>query len=349
MFQLRPFRTSPKALVSSIAIGLSLMGASIAAHAQEKVVFATNWKAHADHGGFYQALVDGTYKKYGLDVEIQQGGPMVNNRPMLPAGKVDFLMTGNLLQSFENVKNGIPTVVVAAFFQKDPQAMFAHPGQGYDTFKDMANAPVAFIGKDGQFSFWQWMKSDYGFKDKNLKPYTFNMGPFLADKKSIQQGYAFSEPQVIKAQAGFDPDLVLLADYGFSTYASLIETRVDLVKNKPEMVRKFVEASIIGWTNFLYGDHKAGSELIAKLNPEATLASQQSVIDGMKKLGIVDSGESLTKGIGAMDPARMKDFYEKMVKAGLYKPGQVDLNKVMDPQFVNKGVGVDLRKKLTGK
>ena len=149
MFQLRTFRnyrTSPKALVSSIAIGLSLMGASIAAHAQEKVVFATNWKAHADHGGFYQALVDGTYKKYGLDVEIQQGGPMVNNRPMLPAGKVDFLMTGNLLQSFENVKNGIPTVVVAAFFQKDPQAMFAHPGQGYDTFKDMANAPVAFIG-----------------------------------------------------------------------------------------------------------------------------------------------------------------------------------------------------------
>ena len=147
-----------------LAFGLALT-AAFAAQAQEKVVFATNWKAQAGHGGFYQALVDGTYKKYGLDVDIQQGGPMVNNRPMLPAGKVDFLMTGNLLQSFDNVKNGVPTVVVAAFFQKDPQAMFAHPGQGFDTFKDMAKAPVAFIGKDGQFSFWQWMKSEHGFKD----------------------------------------------------------------------------------------------------------------------------------------------------------------------------------------
>ena len=352
MFQLRTFRnyrTSPKALVSSIAIGLSLMGASIAAHAQEKVVFATNWKAHADHGGFYQALVDGTYKKYGLDVDIQQGGPMVNNRPMLPAGKVDFLMTGNLLQSFENVKNGIPTVVVAAFFQKDPQAMFAHPGQGYDTFKDMANAPVAFIGKDGQFSFWQWMKSDYGFKDKNLKPYTFNMGPFLADKKSIQQGYAFSEPITIKNAAGFEPVVHLLADNGFSTYGTTIETRVDMVKTKPETVRKFVEASIIGWNNFLYGENKAAKEMILKINPDASFAVQQGYIDNIKKLGIVDSKDSLTKGIGAIDPARVQDFYDKMVKAGLYKPGQIDVSKVVDTQFVNKGVGVDIRKKLTGK
>ena len=255
------FRIRP---LGSLALGLALTAAAFAAQAQEKVVFATNWKAQAGHGGFYQALVDGTYKKYGLDVEIQQGGPMVNNRPMLPAGKIDFLMTGNLLQSFDNVKNGVPTVVVAAFFQKDPQAMFAHPGQGFDTFKDMTKAPVAFIGKDGQFSFWQWMKSEHGFKDSQLKPYTFNVGPFLADKKSIQQGYAISEPLSIKAQAGFDPVVQLLADNGFSTYSTTIETRADLVKTKPETVRKFVEASIIGWNNYLYGDNKAANELIAK-------------------------------------------------------------------------------------
>ncbi|MCY1197341.1 NMT1/THI5 like protein [compost metagenome] len=332
-----------------LAFGLALAGAAFAAHAQEKVVFATNWKAQAGHGGFYQALVDGTYKKYGLDVEIMQGGPMVNNRPMLPAGKVDFLMTGNLLQSFDNVKNGVPTVVVAAIFQKDPQAMFAHPGQGYDTFKDMTKAPVAFIGKDGQFSFWQWMKSEHGFKDAQLKPYTFNVGPFLADKKSIQQGYAISEPLSIKAQAGFDPVVHLLADHGFSTYATTIETRADLIKTKPETVRKFIEASIVGWNNYLYGDNKAANELIAKTNPDATPAALQGSIDLIKKMGIIDSGDSLTKGIGAMDEARVKDFYEKMVKAGLYKPGEIDLSKVATTQFVNKGVGVDIRKKLTGK
>ncbi len=332
-----------------LALGLALTAAAFYAQAQEKVVFATNWKAQAGHGGFYQALVDGTYKKYGLDVEILQGGPMVNNRPMLPAGKVDFLMGGNLLQSFDNVKNGVPTVVVASIFQKDPQAMFAHPGEGYDTFPDLTKAPVAFIGKDGQFSFWQWMKSEYGFKDSQLKPYTFNVGPFLADKKSIQQGYAISEPLSIKAQAGFDPVVYLLADHGFSTYATTIETRADLIKNKPETVRKFVEASIIGWNNYLYGDRKAANELIAKTNPDSPVAAIDGAVGLMTKMGIVDSGDSLTQGIGAMSEARVKDFYDKMVKAGLYKPGEVDLSKVVTTQFVNKGVGLDIRKKFTGK
>ncbi|MFO1245362.1 MAG: ABC transporter substrate-binding protein [Ramlibacter sp.] len=320
-----------------------------AGFAQEKVVFATNWKAQAGHGGFYQALADGTYKKYGLDVDIQQGGPQVNNRPLLATGKIDFLMTGNLLLTFDNVKNGVPTTVVAAIFQKDPQAIFAHPGQGYDKFSDLTKAPTAFISKDGQFSFWQWMKAEHGFKDEQLKPYVFNVGPFLADKKSVQQGYSISEPISIKAQAGFDPVVHLLADNGFSTYSTTIETRLDLVRTKPETVRKFVEASILGWYNYLYGDNKAANEMIKKANPEATDAGIQGSIDLMKKLGIVDSGDAQTRGIGTMSEARIKDFYDKMVKAGLYKPGEVDLSKVATTQFVNKGIGLDVRKKLTGK
>lgn len=325
---------------------LALAGTALA---QDKVVFATNWKAQAGHGGFYQALADGTYRKYGLDVDIQQGGPMVNNRPLLATGKVDFLMTGNLLQSFDNVKNGVPTVVVAAFFQKDPQAIFAHPGQGYDTFKDLTKAPVAFIGKDGQFSFWQWMKAEYGFRDEQIKPYTYNVGPFLADRKSVQQGYSIEEPLSIKAKAGFDPVVHLLADNGFSTYSTTIETRVDLVKNKPETVRKFVEASAIGWYNYLYGDNKAANELIKKANPDMTDANLAGSLGLIKQLGIVDSGEAQARGIGAMSEARIRDFHDKMVKAGLYKPGEIDLSKVATTQFVNKGTGLDVRKKLTGK
>jgi NitT/TauT family transport system substrate-binding protein len=327
----------------------TLLTGTTGVFAQEKVVFATNWKAQAGHGGFYQALADGTYKKFGLDVEIQQGGPQVNNRPLLPVGKIDFLMTGNLLLTFDNIKNGVPTTVVASIFQKDPQAIFAHPGQGYEKFSELTKAPTAFISKDGQFSFWQWMKAEHGFKDEQLKPYVFNVGPFLADKKSVQQGYSISEPISIKAQAGFDPVVHLLADNGFSTYSTTIETRADLVKTKPQMVQKFVDASIIGWYNYLYGDSKAANELIKKANPEATDAGIQGSIDLMKKLGIVDSGEAATKGIGAMSEARIKDFHDKMVKAGLYKPGEVDLSKVATTQFVNKGVGLDVKKKLGGK
>ena len=317
--------------------------------AQEKVIFGTNWKAQAGHGGFYQAVADGTYKRMGLDVEIQQGGPQANNRPLLAVGKIDFLMAGNLLLSFDNVKNGVPTVVVASIFQKDPQAIFAHPGQGYEKFSDLTKAPVAFISKDGQFSFWQWMKAEHGFKDEQLKPYVFNVGPFLADKKSVQQGYSISEPVSIKAQAGFDPVVHLLADNGFSTYSTTIETRAELVKTKPEMVQKFVDASLLGWYNYLYGDNKAANELIKKANPEATDAGIAGSIELIKKLGIVDSGDALQNGIGTMSTARIKDFYDKMVKAGLYKAGDVDLSKVATTQFVNKKIGLDVKQKLGGK
>jgi len=335
-------------LIKTTVLALAL-GLAVTASAQDKVVFGTNWKAQADHGGFYQSIVDGTYKKYGLEVEIRQGGPQVNNRPLLATGKIDFMMGGNLLQGFDNVKNGLPTVAVAAIFQKDPQAIIAHPGQGYDKFIDLTKAPVIFIGKGGQFSFWQWMKAEHGFKDEQLKPYTFNVGPFLADKKSAQQGYATSEPISIKDKGGFNPVVHLLADHGFSTYATLIETRTDLIQNNPRLVQRFVEASIIGYYNYIYGDRKAANELMKKENPEMTDDYMAASMKLIADQGIIDSGDALTKGIGAMSTVQVKDFYDKMVKAGLYKAGEVDLSKVVNLQFVNQGLGLDIKKRLTGK
>ena len=317
--------------------------------AQQAITFATNWKAQAAHGGFYQAVADGTYKKYGLDVTIRQGGPQVNNRPLLPARRIDFLMTGNLLHSFDNVKNGVPVVVVAAMFQKDPQALIAHPGQGYENFASLKNAPTALIAKDGQFTWWQWLKVVHGFKDETLKPYNYNLGPFLAQPKAIQQGYSVAEPIYIKEQGKFEPIVHLLADHGFSTYSTLIETRTEVVKNNPELVQRFVDASIIGWVNFMYGDRSAANALMMKDNPEISLAEIEASVVLMKQQGIVDSGEAQNQGIGAMSAARIQDFYAQMVKAGLYKANDVDLSKVATTEFVNKQTGVALKKTLTTK
>jgi NitT/TauT family transport system substrate-binding protein len=320
--------------------------AATGAHAQDKITFATNWKAQAAHGGFYQAVADGTYKQFGLDVTIQQGGPQVNNRPLLPAGRIDFLMTGNLLHSFDNVKNNVPTVVVAAMFQKDPQALMAHPGQGYENFAKLKDAPVALIAKDGQFSWWQWLKAVHGFKDEALKPYNYNLGPFLSNKKSIQQGYSVAEPIYIENQGKFKPVVHLLADHGFSTYSTVIEARTDTVRDKPQLVQRFVDASIVGWVNYLYGNRSAANAMMMKDNPEMTAAEIEASVALMKSQGIVDSGEAGANGIGAMSAGRIKDFYEQMVKAGLYKPGEVDLSKVATLQFVNKKVGQDVKAKL---
>ena len=317
--------------------------------AQDKITFATNWKAQAAHGGFYQAVADGTYKKYGLEVTIQPGGPQVNNRPLLPAGRIDFLMTGNLLHSFDNVKNKVPTIVVASMFQKDPQALMAHPGQGYETFANLKNAPVALIAKDGQFSWWQWLKVTHGFKDEVLKPYNYNLGPFLANNKAIQQGYSVAEPIYVENQGKFKPVVHLLADHGFSTYSTVIEARTDTVKNKPDLVQRFVDASAIGWVNYLYGNRKAANAMMIQANPEMTEAEMEASVALMKSQGIVDSGEAATQGIGAMNPARVKDFHDQMVKAGLYKAGEVDLAQVATYQFINKGVGQDIKARLGAK
>ena len=314
--------------------------------AQDKVTFATNWKAQAAHGGFYQALADGTYKAHGLDVTILQGGPQVNNRPLLPAGRIDFLMTGNLLHSFDNVKNKVPTVVVAAMFQKDPQALMARPGQGYERFEALKDAPVALVAKDGQFTWWQWLKAVHGFRDEALKPYNYNLGPWLSNPKAIQQGYSVAEPIYAKKQGGFEPVVHLLADHGFSTYSTLIEARRETVQKRPELVQRFVDASVIGWVNYLYGDRKAANAMMLKENPEMSEAEIEASIALMKKQGIVDSGEAATRGIGAMSAARIADFHAQMVKAGLYKPGEVDLSQVATLQFVNRQVGQDRKAQL---
>jgi len=339
-------------LLSLLAISLAHAqgtDARVAPEKLERAVFATNWKAQAAHGGFYQALVDGTYRRFGLDVEIRPGGPQVNNRPLLPAGRIDFLMTGNLLHSFDNVKQGVPVVAVAAIFQKDPQALLAHPGQGYENFAKLKDAPVALIAKDGQFTWWQWLKVRHGFRDEALKPYNYNLGPFLANKAAIQQGYSVAEPIYVKQQGGFEPVVHLLADHGFSTYSTLIETRRDTVEKRPEYVQRFVDASIIGWYTYLYGDRKAANALMLKENPEMTEAELEASVALIRSQGIVDSGEAVERGIGAMNSARIRDFHDNMVRAGLYKAGEVDLAKVAATQFVNRRVGLDVKKQLVGR
>ena len=307
----------------------------------DKVSFGTNWVAEAEHGGFYQAVADGTYRKYGLDVTIIPGGPNVNNRILLPAGKLDFFMSANSLQAFDAAEQNIPTLVVAAIFQKDPQVLIARPD--VTKFDDLKNLTL-FVSKEGMTSYFQWLKADFGFKESQVKPYTFNPQPFLADPRSAMQGYVTSEPYAIEKQAKFKPKIFLLADYGFDSYSTLIETRRDLVEKKSDLVQRFVDASIIGWTNYLYGDNKAANALIRKHNPEMSEELIAYSVGKMKEYGIVDSGDTLKLGIGTMTDARMKNFFDKMVRVGVVKPN-VDYRRAYSTQFVNKGVGLNLRPK----
>jgi NitT/TauT family transport system substrate-binding protein len=329
-----------KIALSAIVVAAALTTAQ--AHQLDKVRFGTNWVAEAEHGGFYQALADGTYKKYGLDVTIVPGGPNVNNRILLPVGKIDFFMSANSLQSFDAVENNIPTIAVAASFQKDPQVLIAHPGTA-EKLADLKTHTV-FLSKEAMTGLFLWLKADFGFSEAKVKPYTSNAQPFLADKQSAMEGYVTSEPFAIEKQAGFKPKVFLLADQGFNSYSTLIETRRDLVEKRPDLVQRFVDASAIGWYHYIYGDSRPGNALIKQHNPEMTDDQLADSIAKMKEFGIVDSGDTPKLGIGAMTDAHWKSFFDKMVHAGVVKAG-LDYKRAYTLQFVNKGVGVDLRPK----
>jgi NitT/TauT family transport system substrate-binding protein len=335
--------TTARRLAAALtAILAAALAGPAPAGAADRVTFGTNWVAQPEHGGFYQAVADGTYARYGLDVTIVPGGPQVNNRMMLSAGRLDFYMGGNLIQAFSALEQDIPTLVVAAMFQKEPQVMLAHPGQGFERFEDLRGATL-FLSKQTVASTFQWMKSEWGFRDEQVKPYAFSVAPFLADRRSAQQGYVTSEPFAIEKTGGFQPKVFLLADYGFDTYSTTIETRREIVDRNPDLVRRFVEASIVGWYTYLYGDNARGNAAIKAANPDITDDLIAYSVRAMKEYGIVDSGDALDKGIGAMTQERIASFYGRMVKAGVVRPG-LDIRRAYTLQFVNAGVGRELRR-----
>ena len=322
-----------------------LMTALVPARAQtlDKVSFGTNWVAEAEHGGFFQAVADGTYKKYGLDVTIVPGGPNNNNRILLIAGKLDFFMSANTLQSFDAVTNNVPLVTVAAIFQKDPLVLLTHPEIKINKLEDFKPLTL-LVSKEGVASYFQWLKSEYGFSESKVKPYTYNSQPFIVNRDTAMQGYVTSEPYAVEKAAGFRPNVLLLADSGWNSYSTLIETRRDLVDKKPDLVQRFVDASIVGWYNYIYHDNSAANTMIKKQNPEMTDDLLAYCVAKMREYGIVDSGDATTLGVGVMTDARMKNFFDEMVRAGVAK-ANLDYRKSYTLQFVGKKVGLDLRPK----
>lgn len=304
--------------------------------AAETVAFGTDWKAQAEHGGFYQAIAAGIYQRHGIEVKLRQGGPQVNHAQLLAAGILDFNLASNSFVPLNFAQQNIPMVAVAAIFQKDPSVLIAHPGQGADSLAALKGRPI-MIGSDTRVTSWLFLKQKFGYTDDQIRPYGFSVAPFLVDQKAIQQGYLTSEPYTIE-KAGVNSVVLLLADAGYSSYGALIQTSDRLVRDKPDLVQRFVNASIEGWSSYLYADPTPGNALIKRDNPEMTDALIAYGVDKMKRHGILDSGDAKESGIGAMTEARWRDFFETMVKAGLY-PAEMDFRRAFTPQFVNKRVG----------
>ncbi|MCA6320400.1 MAG: ABC transporter substrate-binding protein [Phenylobacterium sp.] len=299
--------------------------------------FATDWRAQAEQGGFYQALATGEYEKRGLKVQIIQGGPGVNVPQLLAAGAVEAGMGSNSFIALNLANQGAPVRAVAAMMQKDPQVLIAHPDQGIERIEDLKGRPI-LLSDASVTAFWVWLKSKYGFEDAQIRKYTFNAAPFLSDKSVAQQGYLTSEPYTIEKTAGLKPKVFLLADNGYPSYAAMILFPQSLIDKDPARVRTFVEASAAGWKSYLTGDPKPGDALILKDNPEMTQDVLDQAREKMRQYALVEGGDAAGGGVGVMTDARWKAFAEMAITQGVYPKG-LDYTKAYTLDFVRPAAG----------
>jgi NitT/TauT family transport system substrate-binding protein len=311
---------------AACAILLSLPAA--AGFAADKVVFLTSWYAQAEHGGFYQALAKGFYQKEGLDVTIRMGGPQVNGMQLLTSGQADFLM-GYDLQVLKSVEQGLPVTTIATSFQVDPQGIMAH--DDVSGLADLKKGKTVLVSTSGRTTWWPWLKSRYGLSDAQARPYTFNLQPFVADANTVQQAYPSSEPFQAQ-QAGLKSKFFLFADDGYPPYGTTIVAMNQTVKARPDMVARFVRATMEGWKSYM-ADPTAGNALIKKENPNMKDAQLTFALEKMKQYRFVNGGDAARLGIGVMTDERWKKTYDFMVAGGLLKP-ETDWHKAYTTQFV---------------
>lgn len=315
-------------LLSGVTLGAGLLSAALAGAAEpDKVVFGTNWFAQAEHGGFYQAKATGIYKKYGLDVDIEMGGPQVNNVQLLLAGKQNITM-GYPIRNIKSLVQDLPVVTIAAPFQSDPQALLAHPH--VKSLEEIKGQPV-YVFSGAKQTFWPWLEANYGFTDDMIRPYTFSVQPFLADKSVVQQGYVTSEPFAME-KGGVTPSVFLFAEYGYPPYAQTLETTREWVEEKPEVLRRFVQASMEGWKSY-FQDPAPANALIKQDNPQMTDEQIAFGIEKMKEYGLVAGGDAKTEGLGVMTDARWKATFDFMAKAGMV-PKDLDYKKAYTLEFL---------------
>jgi NitT/TauT family transport system substrate-binding protein len=292
----------------------------------------TDWRAEAEQGGFYEALANGEYAKRGLKVTIVPGGPGVNVPQMVASGAVELGVGSNSFIVLNLAAEHVPVKAVAAFMQKDPQVLIAHPDAGIHSLADMKGHPI-LLSDASVTAFWVWLKSKYGFTDDQIRKYTFSNAPFLADKRIVQQGYVTSEPYTIEKEGRLKPAVFLLADEGYPGYAGMVLAPDRLIASDPRAVRAFVEASAAGWKDYLFGNPAPGDALILKDNPETTEDVLAQARDKMRVYGIVDSGDAKTLGVGDMTDKRWADFFAMASTMGVF-PKTLDYKSAYTLQFV---------------
>ena len=313
--------------LARIACAAVAIGTFGTARADDRLTVLTTWFAQAEHGGLYQAAATGIYKKYGLDVTVKSGGPQVNGIQLLLAGQADFIMNYDFAV-LQGVERGFPLVTVGAPFQFDMQGVMTHADvKGLGDLK----GKTILVAGTGTTYWWPWLKAKYHYGDEQMRPYTFNLQPFFADPNIAQQAFASSEP-FQAMQKGVKANFFLLADDGYPPYTGAITTTQETVAKRPDIVARFVKATMEGWKSYLENP-APGNEIIKKENPNMTDGQIAYGIEKMKEMKVITGGEAARSGIGAMSDERWKKTANFMRSYGLLK-SDTDYRKAYTLQFI---------------
>ena len=272
-----------------------------------KIVFQADWYPQPEHGGFYTALAKGYYRDEGLDMTILPGGPYISVEKQVSAGSAQFGM-GSSDKVLESNAEGQTLVAVAATMQHDPQGIMVRKDSPIHSFADLNGHSVAI--KVGESTWFEFVVKRFQLNNVHVVPAMMNVANFVADPQYIQQAFATSEP-FFAHQAGVETRVLLVSDAGYSPYRVMYTTR-EYIQQHPEIVAKFVRASLKGWKDYL-NDPTAAHAMIAKLNPalnpEWMQFTWQQLRDGHFVAGEDPSGAQL----GQMDPKRWTTMYEQLV------------------------------------
>ena len=321
-------------LISRIPLAKCVLGTlilsafSIPTYANENITLLTSWYAQAEQGGYYQALATGIYKRYGLDVSIKSGGPQINGMQLLLSKRADVII-GYDLQLLEAVQRGFQAKAIAAPFQFDPQGLLTHASV---TSLDGLKNQTILVSSSGQSTWWPWLKGKYHLSDSQVRPYTFNIQPFVADPNMAQQAYVSSEVFQAK-KAGVKSNFFLFSEHGYPPYGGILITRPDMINNHKEAMQKFVQASMEGWVSYL--NHPApGNALIKKDNPNMTDDLLDWAVLQIKNHHLIDGGDAATLGWGIMTQSRWQKTRDFMVNAKLLN-ADTDWKQAYTTEFVD--------------
>lgn len=323
-----PLKSIIKPVARAAAAALCLGTLITGVQAQEKFIYQTNWYAQAEHGGFYQAVATGLYQKAGLDVTIKAGGPQLNSLQLMAAGQADCMMSTDFAMLIAR-NTGVPVVTVASVFQKDPQVLIAH--EDVKRFEDMKGKTI-FIGAASHRTFWPWLKAKYGLNDAQLRPYTFNIQPFIGDKNSVMQGFLTSEPFSLQ-KAGVKTNVLMFSDFGYPAYNTTISCMEKTVQEREKVVSAFVRATMEGWKSYL-ANPAPGNDLIKKANQNMTDEQLAYSVAKLKEQEMITGGDAKRDGIGTMSEARLKASYDLMVEAKVIEPAKVNFSSTFNTKII---------------